>query len=457
MLLFALVVILPLVFIPAEFGFSLDDGTISAKQLEADKEETEEGMFLVLEVYYLLFLFLNIYPYLVLVLWSTSSRVVDNLKRSKKEKVDERGPDLFGKKKFPDITILIPCYNEGMHIGNAVKSAFKQVYRGSIEIIVVDDGSMDNTYSIGRIFRMSTESRSVKIVHKNNGGKASALKTGIEKASGKILIMTDGDSGMDRNAVSNIVNTFRRYPDAAIVGGFVSVKNTHSGYLTVLQQLEYMITQHLIRTNQNDDGSVLIAPGPIFGIRGDIAKLYPPLDRTLVEDCDLTMSVLPSGYTTRSTHRSVSNTNAPETWRDWFRQRRRWIYGQFQAWRENKWHLRRNPWGLFTYFTWVSTSLSSMLLLGTLMVSASLIGYGSSYYALFEFISVRTFLIFSIYLLTRGLILLSYPQSRKYIHYLPLKVLYDLVNGFLTTYLYIRYITGTGVRMSWGHRSEVVH
>jgi cellulose synthase/poly-beta-1,6-N-acetylglucosamine synthase-like glycosyltransferase len=331
------------------------------------------------------------------------------------------------------------------------------VYRGSIEIIVVDDGSMDNTYSIGRIFRMSTESRSVKIVHKNNGGKASALKTGIEKASGKILIMTDGDSGMDRNAVSNIVNTFRRYPDAAIVGGFVSVKNTHSGYLTVLQQLEYMITQHLIRTNQNDDGSVLIAPGPIFGIRGDIAKLYPPLDRTLVEDCDLTMSVLPSGYTTRSTHRSVSNTNAPETWRDWFRQRKRWIYGQFQAWRENKWHLRRNPWGLFTYFTWVSTSLSSMLLLGTLMVSAFLIGYGSSYYALFEFISVRTFLIFSIYLLTRGLILLSYPQSRKYIHYLPLKVLYDLVNGFLTTYLYIRYITETGVRMSWGHRSEVVH
>jgi cellulose synthase/poly-beta-1,6-N-acetylglucosamine synthase-like glycosyltransferase len=321
----------------------------------------------------------------------------------------------------------------------------------------VDDGSKDMTWSIGKIFSSNENGREVKVFHKKNGGKASTLKYGISRSSGDIILMTDGDSGIHPGAVTSIVDEFRNNPDAGIVGGYVFIRNTHSGYLTKLQQLEYIITQHLIRINQSTDGSVLIAPGPIFGMRGDLARTMSPLDRTIVEDCDLTMSVLPTRYTTRATTNAVAYTNAPTSWSSWFRQRKRWIYGQFQAWRENKWHLKRNPWGLYTFFTWVWTTISASLLIITSAATIALLMGGGDYYQFIEFLSIRSLMVFILYSLSRVLILLQYHESRMIIHYLPLKMVYDLVNGFLTAYLFIRFITGRGVKMEWGNRSGVYH
>jgi cellulose synthase/poly-beta-1,6-N-acetylglucosamine synthase-like glycosyltransferase len=418
--------------------------------------------FRVLDIYYLLFILLNVFPFMLLVFWSFGARGEE--KKYRKQKKKERslgktqGPasDLFRNEKFPLVSVIIPCYNEARYIGAAVTNAFKQSYPGEIEIIVVDDGSEDNTWSIGKIFQTIKGKRTVKVLHKPNGGKASAISHGINKAKGKFIITTDGDSEMHGDAVRELVETFKRYPDAGIVGGFVSIKNTHKGYLTRLQQLEYFITQHMIRMNQSEDGSVLIAPGPIFGMRADLAKMFPPMDRTIVEDCDLTMSVLPTGYTTRSTTSSVSMTNCPETWEEWFKQRRRWIYGQFQAWRENRWHLISNPWGLYTYFTWVSTSISAIFFILGILLVLSMVSTGRDYYSYLEFISLRTALVFITYFTLRSMIVLSYKETRPLILYLPLKIIYDMINGILTGYLYIRYISGIGVKMVWGNREEVV-
>ena len=66
-------------------------------------------------------------------------------------------------------------------------------------------------------------------------------------------------------------------------------------------------------------------------------------------------------------------------------------------------------------------------------------------------------MVFFLYSLSRVLILMQYKEGRAILHYLPLKMIYDLVNGFLTAYLYIRYISRTGVRLKWGNRTEVVH
>ena len=322
---------------------------------------------------------------------------------------------------------------------------------------MVDDGSKDNTYSIGKIFKGKINKRSVRIVHKKNAGKSSALFLGGEKATGKFIVTTDGDSTMDINAVMEIIDTFRRYPDAGIVGGFISIKNAHAGYLTKVQQLEYIITQQLIRLNQSDDGSVLIAPGPIFGIRADLAKMFPPLNRTIVEDCDLTMSILSTGFTTRSTMRAISYTMAPTTWEAWLNQRKRWIFGQFQAWRENKWHLKNNYWGIYTYFTWVTTTISAFIMMVTFIVTFLFLLSGNDFYSFMEFISIRGLIITSIYFLTRLVILVSYKDTRSILHYLPVKIFYDLINGFLTAYLYTRYILKLGVKMKWGNSYGVVY
>jgi len=459
----ALIILIPLLIVPAFVGFSLSNGKIHLDGFESPDDPAELLTFRLLDIYYLFFILLNVFPFMLLVFWSFGARISHWWKRKKDdtEMIIERSPDirgtsLFGDEKFPLVSVILPCYNESRYIGRAVTNSYRQSYRGPIEILVIDDGSRDGTWSIGRIFKTSMAKRTVKIFHKENGGKASAIDFGIGRASGKIIITSDGDSEMHEDAVRELVETFRRYPDAGIVGGFVSIKNSYKGYLTRLQQLEYHITQHMIRMNQSEDGSVLIAPGPIFGMRTDLSRHFPPIDRTVVEDCDLTMSILPTGFTTRSTYRSVSRTNAPETWRDWFRQRRRWIYGQFQAWRENRWHLRKNPWGLYTYFTWVSTSISAIMFIIGLLLTSILVFTGRDYYNFVEFISLRAAMVFLLYLTLRSAILLSYRDTAKLLHYLPLKIIYDMVNGLLTGYLYIMYMTHVGVRVKWGHREEVV-
>ncbi len=459
-LVLSLFCIIPLVIIPASWGVSISDLALEFTESSLPESRSMMIAYSLLDLYYYFFILSNLFP--VLFLSISSSLSISKEKRKTREAKSENNgcycySDIFSGSRFPKVSIIIPCYNEALHVSATITSCFRQDYRGEIEIIVVDDGSKDRTWSIGKIFKTNEKGRDIRIFHKQNGGKASALRQGIFKSSGEILLMTDGDSGIDPNAVSSIVDTFRAHPDAGIVGGYVFIKNTHSGYLTKLQQLEYIITQHLIRINQSEDGSVLIAPGPIFGMRADLARTLPPLERTIVEDCDLTMSVLPTAFTTRSTIGAVSHTTAPTTWMAWIRQRKRWIYGQFQAWRENRWHLKRNPWGLYTYFTWVTTTLSSIIFVITLFFTTGLLISGGDYYRFLEFISIRTSLVFLTYLFARTLVLLQYREGRKMLPLLPLKVMYDLVNGFLTAYLYIRYITGRGVKMIWGNRSGVVY
>lgn len=451
-LILAMALTLPLIAIPAHLGLSIGNG-----KLVLDAEEISQGgpLYLILDLYYMFFIFSNVFPFTYLAIRSIISRAFSG--KFRKRTGTGLGPDLFDRSRYPKVSIIIPCYNEGLNVGRAILNCYDQTYRGEIEVLVIDDGSRDNTWSVSSIFKGGSGRRDLKIYHKENGGKASALTYGVQKATGPIVLMTDGDSTMDKNAVSVIVETFRAYPDAGIVGGFVTIRNTFAGTLTKLQQLEYIITQHVIRTCQSEDGSVLIAPGPIFGMRTDLARMYPPLDRTVVEDCDLTMSILSTGYTTRAAPGARSYTEAPVSWTGWFNQRRRWIFGQFQAWRENRWHLWRNPWALYTYFTWISTTLSAVIFLVSFLLTVALLTTGSSYHSFLEFIALRTVLLVVFYFLMRVMIIAQYKETRGLVHYLPIKTVYDLINGFHTAYLYFMYVTRRGIRLRWGHRRVVVH
>jgi cellulose synthase/poly-beta-1,6-N-acetylglucosamine synthase-like glycosyltransferase len=395
---------------------------------------------------------------LTLLLWSVYNKITGNGRKW------GRGPlkapnisDPFKDDGNPRVSVIIPCRNEAEHISSAVMSAVRQSYEGDIEVLVIDDGSSDMTWSIGRTLQMDLHRRSVKVLHKEKGGKASALTTGIKASSGTIIVTTDGDSKLEKDAVKEIVRTFRENPDAGIVGGYVSIQNTHVNVLTKLQEFEYLITQDLIRMNQSEDGEVLIAPGPVFGMRTDLSKIVNPVDRTVVEDCDLTQAVLSTKFTTRSNDRARSLTHAPESFKSWYRQRRRWIYGQFQSWRTNKWHLSRKPWAVYTYFTWVLTALSTMVFLFFLSTTIILMAIGSDRQTLLGFISIRTLALLIIYFVSRGAILLYHRETRGHIPYLLLLPIYDMALSMLTTYLYGRYLFGLGARVNWSGRKVVVH
>jgi glycosyltransferase involved in cell wall biosynthesis len=107
----------------------------------------------------------------------------------------------------PHISVIIPAFNEGLVIGNVIKNIRAAVNKldKHHEIIVIDDGSADNTVQSAR------EAGAIVIQHPYNIGNGAAVKTGIRHARGKILVTIDGDGQHDPNDIIKLVNQIGPY------------------------------------------------------------------------------------------------------------------------------------------------------------------------------------------------------------------------------------------------------
>ena len=88
------------------------------------------------------------------------------------------------------ISVIVPIYNTVEYLPRCVDSIRRQTYR-NLEIILVDDGSTDNSGAMAEKFAL--EDKRVKAFHKENGGSSSARNLGIEKASGDFIGFVDSD------------------------------------------------------------------------------------------------------------------------------------------------------------------------------------------------------------------------------------------------------------------------
>ena len=107
----------------------------------------------------------------------------------------------------PHISVIIPAFNEGIVIGDVIKNIRAVVNKldKNHEIIVIDDGSVDNTVQSAR------DAGAVVIQHPYNIGNGAAVKTGIRHARGKILVTIDGDGQHDPNDIIKLVNQIGPY------------------------------------------------------------------------------------------------------------------------------------------------------------------------------------------------------------------------------------------------------
>jgi cellulose synthase/poly-beta-1,6-N-acetylglucosamine synthase-like glycosyltransferase len=111
------------------------------------------------------------------------------------------------------VSIIIPAYNEEKSIVRTIDSAVNLDYpRKNMEIIVVDDGSKDSTYSLAKehidFLRKKYSSLNIKVFTKKNGGKGSALNLGIEKCSGEIVVSMDADTFANPDAIKKMMGYF---------------------------------------------------------------------------------------------------------------------------------------------------------------------------------------------------------------------------------------------------------
>ncbi len=111
------------------------------------------------------------------------------------------------------VSVVIPCYNQSHFLGEAIESVLAQTYKKH-EIIVVNDGSTDETSKIARKYC------DVRLIEQPNSGLAAARNRGLKESSGEFIIFLDSDDRLLHQALEIGVKAFAKYPECAFVSGF---------------------------------------------------------------------------------------------------------------------------------------------------------------------------------------------------------------------------------------------
>jgi cellulose synthase/poly-beta-1,6-N-acetylglucosamine synthase-like glycosyltransferase len=232
--------------------------------------------------------------------------------------------------------VIVPAYNEEAGLAATVRSLVRTDYPAPIEVIVVDDGSTDDTPVIGD--RLAREFPNVQLVCRPNGGKPTALNTGIALARYDILVLVDGDTVFQPDTIRELVGQLAD-PAVGAVSGNTKVANRR-GLIGRWQHIEYVIGFNLDRRMFDVLECMPTVPGAIGAFRRQALAAVGGLSTdTLAEDTDLTMAICRAGWRVVYSETAIAWTEAPSSLRQLWRQRYRWCYGTMQS----MWKHRRAP------------------------------------------------------------------------------------------------------------------
>jgi cellulose synthase/poly-beta-1,6-N-acetylglucosamine synthase-like glycosyltransferase len=306
---------------------------------------------------------------------------------------------ILGSPAAPKISILAPAYNEEATIEDSVRSLLA-LYYANLEIVVVNDGSKDNTVEVlRRVFELvpipaviepEVEAKPVRqlfrsrthpnliVADKVNGGKADALNVALNLASGDLVCAIDADTLIEPDALQRMVRPFLASSNVVAAGGTIRVANgctirrgrildmrAPRHPLAGFQVVEYLRAFLFGRVGWNRMGGNLIISGA-FGLfdRETVLKIGGYAHDTVGEDMELVIRLRRHGFETGGPSDAdfvpdpVAWTEVPESGRVLGRQRDRWHRGLADVlWRHRTVLFNRKygamGWVAFPYFVFV--------------------------------------------------------------------------------------------------------
>ena len=226
------------------------------------------------------------------------------------------------------VSIVIAAYNEGKVIHATLQSLLKTDYQGELDVVVVDDGSRDDTAI--EVEKVAATDGRVRLIRQQNHGKARALQRGIAAARNELIVFIDADTHCQRQTLPRLLAPFID-PDIGGVSGHAKVGNLRS-FIARCQSLEYIVGFNLDRRAYTRWNCITVLPGAISAIRKQAIDRAGGLSLdTLAEDTDLTLSLHKQQLRSVYVPGAVAWTEAPETVRTLSRQRFRWAYGTLQC------------------------------------------------------------------------------------------------------------------------------
>lgn len=251
-------------------------------------------------------------------------------------------------KEYPAVTIIVPCWNEEHTIEKTVHSLFELNYpKDKLNIFLVDDGSTDGTLSVLNKFK---DYANVKVFHKENGGKHTALNLGLENLQNEFISCLDADSVADPESLVRMMSYFEKDPSIMAVAPSIIVNNPKT-ILQKAQKAEYYMAVY-IKKMLGFMGAIHVTPGPLTVFRRKVfTDLGPYRHAHNTEDMEIAYRMQKNGYKIEQCNDAYVYTNTPKTVIKLYKQRVRWIYGFINNTIDYKGVLLRPKYGNFAIFT----------------------------------------------------------------------------------------------------------
>ena len=182
------------------------------------------------------------------------------------------------------VSIIIPAYNQRILITPVIDAISRSTY-SNLEVVAVDDGSNDGTGEI--LDYLAEQYPNLKVIHKPNGGKRTAVARGFYASTGGFVVLIDSDSVIDTHAIEELMRTFRANPQVGGVVGDAKVLNVQKNILTKCQDAWYDYAFNIHKTTESTFGTVLCCSGCLAAYRREaISRFIPYWAQAVVQNSD---------------------------------------------------------------------------------------------------------------------------------------------------------------------------
>lgn len=236
------------------------------------------------------------------------------------------------------VDIIVPFYNDAASISKTLESINNQDYPLQLHVVLVNDCSTDNSLQIVKEWLATNKPKFMATVINtpfNKGRKAPATIEGykhIRKNAWAFMVL-DGDTYMEPDAVSLLVNKLASEPNSAGACGRVLInENSNSSFITRLQASEHRTGYVHSKYGSDYIGRNPVMSGALSIHRTSVVPIVGMWDESwLVEDICWSAIALSKGYYINFEPRAIAHTYCPDTYNGLFRQRRRWARGKGES------------------------------------------------------------------------------------------------------------------------------
>lgn len=272
---------------------------------------------------------------------------------------------------LPTATVIVPCFNEQKSVLATIQSLLALDYpRDKLKIMIVDDGSTDNTWNIVQQFQGHPM---IDIYHKENGGKHTALNFAITRSTSDIIGCLDADSFVDSDALRKIAEFFNDKKIMAVVPS-IRVFEPKS-ILEKIQEVQYT-WGIFMRKTLSFISALYVTPGPFSFFRQEVFRAIGPYRHAHnTEDCEMALRMQSHHLKIVNCHNAYIYTVAPKKLKALYKQQLRWVYGTLKNIIDYRHLLIRKGYGdlgfLILPVVFIS-AISALLATGFFLVRSSL-------------------------------------------------------------------------------------